>query len=417
MRTDIGSLDEEVAANATLPAAKLQVLQLEPIKEKLGDRWPRMSLLVHSLFEKALHRSQGPQDHFMKVGELSYVVTFHGNTPEETAIACTAIAREVCEHLFGEGVETASVRSVVGEVSPDQLAHDCHAVAEFLEQTGQENVVTKSAAGLTSEQQQFSMAVDARIPGHAVIEAHQFIEQLGRKLCFFPLWDLKKHASSALILSPVALAARHGCEPHSICGSALASHGPDEVLAKLELRLLRAAGEYAQRVHASQKVCAVGTGVSFDTLSSFAGRVRYITALKEIRTSPVCPLLLKIEDIPQGVHLGRLGEIMNMVTVPNVRFMLEFTDRIPEFEFRMGAAGIGAALSDDCPAWQAEAILKSMPNRLLGQHAFGFLRGLHSRTLARFAESYDLRFGMGAALDHQHRYTGLEAVPDFPLSG
>jgi len=410
MSTDIDTPDKEAAANATLPAAKLHVLQLEPIKEKIGDRWPRMTLLVHSLFEKALRHAQGPQDHFMKAGELSYVVTFHDRTPEEAAITCTAIAREVCEHLFGEGVEIASVRSVVGEISADQIGSDCLAVADFLEQTGQESVTTKSTAGLVSEQA--PIAVDAKLPGHAVMEAHRFMGQIGRKLSFFPLWDVKRRASSALILSPVAITG----EPHSIPGSAVAPHGPDGGLAKLELRLLRAAGEYAQRVHASQKVCAVGTGVSYDTLSSFSGRVRYITTLKEIRTTPVCPLLLKIEDIPQGVNLGRLGEIMNMVAVPNVRFMLEFSERIPELDFRMGAAGIGAVLPEDCQAWQAENILKSLPNRLLGQHAFGFLRGLNSPALAHLAESHNLRFGLGAALDRAHRYTGLEAVPDFPLS-
>ena len=412
MGIDIATPDKDAADSNTLPAVKLQVLQLEPIKAKIGDRWPRMSLLVHSLFEKALRHAQGPQDHFIKVDELCYVVTFHGNTPEETAIACAAIAREVCEHLFGEGVETASVRSVVGEVTPEQLGQNCQAIAEFLEQTGAEHVTTKSAAGLTSEQNR--IAADAKVPGHAVIEAHRFMEQAGRKLCFFPLWDLKKQVSSVLILAPVALAGRNGGAPHSTNGCSLA--GADGFLANLELRLLRAAGEYAQRVHASQKVCAVGTGVSYDTLSSLAGRVRYITTLKEIRTSPVCPLLLKIEDIPQGVHLGRLGEIMNMVTMPNVRFMLEFSDRIPDFEFKMGAAGIGAVLSDDGAAWQAESILKSLPNRLMGQHAFGFVRGLNSRPLARLAEKYDLRFGLGAALDRARRYTGLEAVPDFPLS-
>ena len=414
MGIDIATPDKDAADSNTLPAVKLQVLQLEPIKAKIGDRWPRMSLLVHSLFEKALRHAQGPQDHFIKVDELCYVVTFHGNTPEETAIACAAIAREVCEHLFGEGVETASVRSVVGEITPDQLGDKAKDVADFLEQTGQETVTTKSAAGLTSEQTR--VAVDAKVPGHAVIEAHRFMEQAGRQLCFFPLWDLKKQVSSALILAPVALASKNGRAPHSTHGGSLAPHGAGGFLANLELRLLRAAGEYAQRVHASQKVCAVGTGVSYDTLSSLAGRVRYITTLKEIRTSPVCPLMLKIEDIPQGVHLGRLGEIMNMVTMPNVRFMLEFSDRIPDFEFKMGAAGIGAVLSDDCAAWQAEAILKSLPNRLMGQHAFGFVRGLNARPLARMAEKYDLRFGLGAALDRGHRYTGLEAVPDFPLS-
>ena len=141
-----------------------------------------------------------------------------------------------------------------------------------------------------------------------------------------------------------------------------APHGPEGVASNLELRLLRAAGEHAQRVHATQKACAVGTSVSYDTLSSFAGRVRYITTLKEVRTSPVCPLLLKIEDIPQGVNLGRLGEIMNMVAVPNVRFLLEFSERIPEMEFKLGAAGIGVALPDDCSPNKAESILEK-PSR------------------------------------------------------
>src|SRR3569833_3335773 len=61
MGTGAGSLSKETTASPTLPAAKLHVLQLAPIKEKIGDRWPRMSLLVHTLFENALRHAQGPQ--------------------------------------------------------------------------------------------------------------------------------------------------------------------------------------------------------------------------------------------------------------------------------------------------------------------------------------------------------------------
>jgi hypothetical protein len=403
---DMGSLEREAPVGARLPAAKLHLLQLEPIKEKLGERWPRMSLLVHSLFEKALDRARGPSDHFVKLDELCYVVTFHGSSPDETQLVCAGIAREVCDHLFGEGVESVSVRSVVGETTPEELrAKGGNAVADFLEQTGVESVVTRSQDGLMVERPRSDM----RGPGHAMLEAHRFLEEAGRQLRLFPLWDLKKRSSSVLFLSPLGLTG----EAHSIDGS---GQSAGSFVSNLELRLLRAAGEHAQRVHAAQKICAVGTSVSYDTLSSLAGRVRYITTLKEIRTSPVCPLLLKIEDIPQGVHLGRLGEIMNMVGVPNVRFLLEFSERIPEMEFKMGAAGIGAALPDDGSANKAVALLQSLPNRLLGQQAFGFLRGLHSAPLVKLAEKHNLRFGMGAALDSDHRYTGLEAVPDFPLN-
>src|SRR6266404_2113658 len=104
------------SANPTVSAAKLHVLQLEPIKEKLGGRWSRLSDLVHKLFEKALKHAQGPGDHFIQLGELSYIVTFHGLSPEEAGLACAAVAKEVCKLLFGDGVQDISVRSLVGIV-------------------------------------------------------------------------------------------------------------------------------------------------------------------------------------------------------------------------------------------------------------------------------------------------------------
>lgn len=402
---DVGLLERDApVAGRTLPVARFHLLELSPIKAHLGERWPRMSLLVHSLFEKALERVRGPQDHFIKLDDLTYVATFHGNSPQEAMLVCAGIAREVCDHLFGEGVESVPLKSLIGQITLEDLrARGGSVIAEFLERSGAETLHARTPDDLADDRHHHGSA------GHAMLDAHRFLEQAGRKLRFFPLWDLKKRCSSVLFLSPLGL----GGGAHSLDGS---GQSAESFAANLELRLLRAAGEYAQRVHASQKVCAVGTSVSYNTLCSFAGRVRYITALKDIRTTPVCPLLLKIEDIPQGVHLGRLGEIMNMVGVPNARFLLEFSDRIPEMEFKMGAAGIGAALPEDCSANKAMALLQSLPNRLLGQQAFGFLRGLHTAPLVRLAETHQLRFGMGAALDGDHLYTGLEAVPDFPLS-
>src|SRR4051812_27768863 len=114
MPVDVLWPEAKKPAVAAVPAAKLHVLQLEPIKAKVGERWPRLSLLVHTLFENALKRAQGPLDHFVQVDELSYVVTFHGRSLHETTLACAAIAQEVCARLFGEGAEEVSVRSVVG---------------------------------------------------------------------------------------------------------------------------------------------------------------------------------------------------------------------------------------------------------------------------------------------------------------
>lgn len=402
-------------AAAAIPAAKLHVLQLEPIKEKVGDRWPRLSVLVHTLFENALKRAQGPLDHFVQVGELSYVVTFHGSSVQEAAIACAAVAQEVCQRLFGEGAEEVCVRSVVGEVPEDQVRSllQPHAICALLEQTGRESLVTKKDADVQA--QQAKDALEAQLPGEAVIRAHRFMEAINRKARFLPLWDLKKQTSSALLLCPVAPWRTPEGDQQGMHAVALAPGEAVDFVANLELTLLRAAGEYAQRIQAAQKICAVGAGVSYETLSTLHGRVRYITALKTIHTSPNCPLLLKIEDIPQGVHIGRLWDIMAMLAAPHVRLLVEFPYPVPPLDVPLGVAGIGAVLPRGCPVDRAKAILKSIPNSVLRQHAFGFVSGLDTPALTSLAEDHHLRFGMGAALDQAHQYTGLEAIPDLPL--
>ena len=116
-QNDIAWLEHRPEERALpVPAAKLHVLHLEPVKEKLGARWPRLSLLVHKLFERALEKAQGPRDHYVRDGDLSYVATFHGLSIEEASLACAAVATEVCEVLFGEEAQAISVRSIVGSV-------------------------------------------------------------------------------------------------------------------------------------------------------------------------------------------------------------------------------------------------------------------------------------------------------------
>src|SRR5581483_7953773 len=80
-----------------IAAAKLHVLRLDPIKEKMGDRWERLSALVHKLFEKSLQQVQGPADRFLRLDDMSYVLSFHDLSVEEASLACAAIAKEVCE--------------------------------------------------------------------------------------------------------------------------------------------------------------------------------------------------------------------------------------------------------------------------------------------------------------------------------
>src|SRR5262249_61306207 len=100
--------------NAQTAAAKLHVLNLGPIKERLGGKWPKLSGLVQKLFETAMRDAQGPSDNFVLIDELCYMVTFNCFTFLDATVACTAVAQKVCENFFSSTCYEVYVCAVVG---------------------------------------------------------------------------------------------------------------------------------------------------------------------------------------------------------------------------------------------------------------------------------------------------------------
>jgi hypothetical protein len=413
--TDIES--EPASVQKQVPAAKLHVLQLEPIKAKLGPKWEKLSALVHTLFEKSLRRAQGPADHFLLVDEMSYVVTFHDLSLQEASLACASVAKEVCDLLFGADVDDIMIRGLVALVPPAMLENAAaakgHQITEFLERTGGEIIVTQhDNPQIAWESIDKPAPVQPGPAGEWTSRSHLLAEQVGLKIGYFPVWDLAARKSASLFLSALN---RSNDAPTS---ARHALRGIDEPrIANFETTLLQAAAEYALTVHAAQKVCALGVGVSYETLSGFHSRIHYIGALKAIRVLPDCPLLLRIDQVPDGTPVGRLAEIVAMLSMPNVRVTVQFESlrSLPEMGIRLGALGIGGSLPANCDAATAAAIAQRLVRRATEQKAFAFLHGLDNDALVDAALKSHVRFGSGRAIDAGRHFTGKEAIPDFPL--
>lgn len=408
MLTDIAQISKDEQAQVT--AAKLHVLRLEPIKAKMGARWERLAVLVHKLFEKSLHQVQGPQDHFLRLDDMSYVVSFHRLSVEEASLACAAIAKEVCELLFGADVEDISVRSLVGNVSPDLFKTGSAAglkISELLEDRGGEIVVRHPPVAAVAP------PAAAWSSGEWIAKAHKIAGQAGWSMGFFPVWDLQKRKSFSLYASLYA-----GTANKSPAGVRRALSALDEArIVEMEIALLFAAAEYARRLHAAGKVCVLGVGASYETLSGFHTRIRYTTALKAIPTFSECPIMVRMGPIPDGTPLGRIAEIVAMMNLPNVRVSLEFKAprTLPEMDIRLGAAGIGGILATDCDSAAAALIAQRLVRRAAEQKCFTFLHGLSSLALLGAARDNGIRAGTGHAIGADQHYTGQEAVPEFPL--
>ena len=208
---------------------------------------------------------------------------------------------------------------------------------------------------------------------------------------------------------------RHGQQILDRVQRRVVGGGSENQVVDAEIALLQAAGDYARRLQAAQKICAMGVGVSYETLSGFHSRIRYIGALKKA-LPPNCPFLLKLEQMPDGTPVGRLSELIAMLSQPGLRILIEFSGAVPPLDVRLGASGIGAAAAGKI-AWKtADAMAQKLVQRAALQKAFVFLGGLATPGLVEMARRHNVRFGIGSALDGDLQFTGLESLPDFPLA-
>ena len=400
--------------SANISAAKVHVLQLEPIKHRLGDRWPRLSLLVHKLVNTALKKAQGPGDHFEVVGELAYVATFHNLSQQDADAALGDIMQKVCEKLWGAGVQDVAVRSVVGEVSASLVSEkgcELEAISDALEKNGSKTVVSIPRAPTSARILPKQLVWDSPPRIGWIDHCHQLGEALGIHFRFAPVWELQGGKSRLLALTMNGrLSGRNG----------LVSLIPDSSLHQvvdIEIPLLFMTAAMAQRLAAAGEVASLMVGVSHDTVSHKETRTRFMRALKDVEVPVSCPLLLRIEMIPDGAVMTSVGQIASLLATPNIRVVLDFQNprQLPPFDFRLPAVGISAMLPVGCDAEQAAKVAEKVVRRSLDQKCMSFLHGLDTPQLLDIAGKAGVKFATGKTLDKTIEFTGMEAVPHFPI--
>jgi hypothetical protein len=397
-----------------LSAAKLQVMHLDSIKERLGPKWEKLAELVHKLFEKAIREAIGPGDHFIRLDEMSYAVTFRELSLTQATAMCTAIAQQVCEKLFGGSGAEIMVRALVGKLSHEILAghfHDDNQISALLVLNGKEIMVRSAAEGAANAEADASTIVSQ--PLGTIHRARDKLLPLDLELGFFPVWDLERGRSSSVHISAYAA---HGRRKIS-CTRQLLSGYADRVV-DAEITLLHTAHAYAHRVRAAGKVCAVGAGVSYETLAQLASRNRYVAALRCLSPLPECPILLKVENIPPGIPLGSLAQFISLLAIPNMRFTLQFQSReaLPaRINIRLGAIGIGCPVPHGFDNKKVGALIKTLNDVFAEQKGFTFLEDLDTVALVMAALVGGVRFGAGFGISTAW-LTGAENVPHFPLT-
>ncbi|HUO98346.1 MAG TPA: hypothetical protein VMU01_06740 [Rhizomicrobium sp.] len=408
---------QEHECQSNVSAGKIHVLGLDPIKEKLGDKWKRLSGLVHKLFETAIKDAQSPSDQYVVLDELSYALVFHDLSFEEADRICASISTKVCKALFGEQIDEVSVRSVVSAIKNPPLKEDkldIGWIEDVLERSGSETIYAQSVQSSSKEPVAIVERNKLR-PQPSGIEqiknAHDELGKCGLQLGFFPIWDLHRGTSSALSLKPFRGSAN---QPRGI-GRFPQLEG--EPLIKMEIAVLNGANAYATRLAEANQICAVFVPVSYKMLSGFHARIRYITALQAVHARSSTPLVLQIDAIPSGTPAIRIGELSAMMRFPNTKVTLKFQSlrAIPDFDFQLSVASLDGVMPADSNVSVVEKITSDFVRTASLQKVTTLIEELDTPESVSLARHCNVRFGIGTALS-MRSFSGLEDIPKFPLS-
>jgi len=118
--TEAGARDmlERLQNTALLESGAVNVIGLDAIRRKLGDRWPAKRSQIWDHVERELDRHLGPADLFFRTDEASYLIAQPGASGFAAQAVCMTMLQEVLKFFLGESrfadIEVRNVTAIQG---------------------------------------------------------------------------------------------------------------------------------------------------------------------------------------------------------------------------------------------------------------------------------------------------------------
>ena len=367
-------------------AGKLHLLDLADMKAQMGDRWARMADPVERFFEGAVRRNLGPGDTFLRQGELSYILLFRDLAAEEAQVKCRAIAEEVCERLFGDQIQCASLRTVVVALGPDALAGDAisGALDEMLERKGKELIVE-----VTSSKTKEPEAVPSA-PGAPAEES----DENEFSFLYRPIWDATKNVVITYLCQSI------DASDTSANAKGKVYTRSEDMQAVIDRAVLQECAERTRQLHRSGLRILSGVAVDLDTLSHSRLWAPYSKELRTISPDIFRDFAFFVTGIDSGVPNIRLTQELPKLTRLSRQIFCVIEDRgyVGTRFARTGTHAIGIALLPG----EAEAFsmlrIRELAKEGLDAGLATFVLGVQSTSIMLYAIGQGIRYLEGAVI-------------------
>lgn len=306
-------------------AGKVNFIGLSKIREKLGDRWPKVEERADDITRKAIERRLVDADMYTKYKELHYVIVFAQLSHEQAQLKCALIAEEITKRLLGEDItpDLLEVKTMVSQVEGK---------FEFEDVPGVEVLAARIGDGPETQ---------ATAKDDDWWEDDDTDPLANIQLVYRPMWDVKRNAVTTYVCAP----ARPGPAGRLLVGESEIPRLDDpEVALRLDqLVQKRVIGDLRKLVAAGQQqlLCVP---VHFETLAVGQRRMTYIERCQRgIPPEGVKLLVFELTGVPEGIPQNRLLEIATSLKRFSRGVLLRTTPTHPWFRppSETGIAALG----------------------------------------------------------------------------
>jgi hypothetical protein len=347
------------------------IIGLNAIRRDTGERWETLREPVTQQLETLLRQHLGPEDFFVPVGDVSYLVVMPAAAPEDGLISCLHIAYELHNGMFGScPVDRLNIAAATA------VADD---VLEMQALNRGELIGLAALAGLDFQPQRTGAEL-----------RHALTAPCRIGLRFQPVWDAQLQVIRAYRCLPQGLKRPPaGLPPAQLAREMLES----------SLAMLRLAVATLERHLAHAERFPLNLPLSFEMLSAPVARMEFVVACRQLPCTLRPYLGFTLIDLPPGVPQSRLSDLTGAIRSFGGMIAARLPLRLSGYEaFRnTGIKALGTGLTGVPPA-QYGGVIEGLAagTRKLGIPAF--LEDVPDVQVLRLAMAHGVQWLSGPAI-------------------
>jgi hypothetical protein len=323
-----------------LATGKVNVISLEAVQKRFGDKWPHRKDQVFAFAERVLERGLAAGGISLRVSDTDFFIMHPDLGRWAGQAACLRYLREVLSHFLGDDSMAGAGILQVTKVGKGRLE------AQPVDAIGAEDAIARGEPEPQDEATRLAAFDLAAAPRAALNQWTPFVASDGRQLrisaTLEPVYETKGFSRIGFRMIRRVIVISTGEELSARQVAALSSMD----ILRTDLATITRGIDRLQADGGEQQLSLV-VPLSFSSLSSQRGRAELTTPLKEagalVRFGVICEIL-DIEGVPAGalLHATSLVRPFSLLVVGNVQ------SPTPKSFSRFTGAGV-QAISFECP--------------------------------------------------------------------